>query len=131
MNFSAEDLNQLKRLGIDPARATRQINLLRTGQIDIKLERPCIVGDGIIQLQPAANARLQKAFEKAAAAGQVAAFCPGFRGRLAHVQSAPGRPQQRPGGPDRQQICWLFSTTWTSSPFMPTCRRPWPKTNKI
>ena len=48
MNFSAEDLRQLKRLGIDPARATRQINLLRTGQIDIKLERPCIVGDGII-----------------------------------------------------------------------------------
>ena len=76
MNFSAEDLNKLKRLGIDPARATRQINLLRTGQIDIKLERPCIVGDGIIQLQPEANARLQKAFEKAAETGRLLRFVP-------------------------------------------------------
>jgi len=35
MNFSTEDLNQLKRLGIDPEKAARQINLLRTGQVDI------------------------------------------------------------------------------------------------
>ena len=33
MNFSTEDLDQFKRLGIDPAKAAYQINLLRTGQI--------------------------------------------------------------------------------------------------
>ena len=76
MNFSTEDLNQLKQLGIDPAHANRQITLLRTGQIDIKLERPCIVGDGIIQLQPEANAHLQRAFEKAAEAGRLRRFVP-------------------------------------------------------
>jgi len=76
MNFSAEDLNQLKRMRIDPVQAARQINLLRTGQVDIKLERPCILGDGIIQLQPEANARLQRAFKKAAEAGRLLRFIP-------------------------------------------------------
>jgi hypothetical protein len=76
MNFSTADLDQLKQLGIDPARAVRQINLLRTGQIDIKLERPCVVGDGIIQLQPEAHARLNRAFENASAAGRLLRFVP-------------------------------------------------------
>lgn len=97
MNFSAEDLYQLKQLGIGPAQATRQISLLRTGQIDTKLERPCIVGDGIIQLQPAATARLQKTFEKAAAAGRLLRFVPAsgaasrmFSQLLAARHSEPG-----------------------------------------
>ena len=76
MNFSTEDLNQLKRLGIDPAKAARQINLLRTGQVDIKLERPCVGGDGIIQIRPEAHARLNRAFEKASAAGRLLRFVP-------------------------------------------------------
>ncbi len=76
MNFSTEDLNQLKRLGIDPAKAARQINLLRTGQVDIKLERPCVAGDGIIQIRPEAHTRLNRAFEKASAAGRLLRFVP-------------------------------------------------------
>ena len=76
MNFSTEDLNQLKQQGIDPAKAARQINLLRTGQIDIKLERPCVVGDGIAQLQPEAHDRLNKAFDNASAAGRLLRFVP-------------------------------------------------------
>ena len=99
MNFSTADLKQLKQLGIDPAQATRQINLLRTGQVDIKLERPCIVGDGIIQLQPEANTRLQRAFEKAVEAGRLLRFVPasGAASRMfsqlqAARNSKPGEP---------------------------------------
>jgi len=76
MNFSTEDLDHLKRLGINPAKAARQINLLRTGQVDIKLQRPCVAGDGIIQIRPEAYARLNRAFEKAAAAGRLLRFVP-------------------------------------------------------
>ena len=76
MNFSAEDLNQLKQQGIDPGKAARQINLLRTGQIDVKLERPCVVGDGIIQLPPDAHARLDRAFASASTEGRLLRFVP-------------------------------------------------------
>jgi len=76
MNFSTEDLNQLKQLGIDPAKAACQIKLLRTGQIDIKLERPCVAGDGIVQIRSEAHARLNRAFEKASAAGRLLRFVP-------------------------------------------------------
>jgi hypothetical protein len=99
MNFSAEDLRQLKRLGIDPAHANRQITLLRTGQIDIKLERPCIVGDGIIQLQPAATARLQKAFEKAAAAGRLRRFVPASGAASRMFSQLQAARNSAPGGP--------------------------------
>jgi len=76
MNFSDEDLSHLKRLGIDPVKAVRQINLLRTGQIDIKLERPCTAGDGIMQIRPESHARLNRGFENAAAAGRLLRFVP-------------------------------------------------------
>ena len=76
MNFSNTDLNHLKHLGIESAKAVRQINLLRTGQIDIKLERPCTAGDGIIQIRPESHARLNKVFEHAATAGRLLRFVP-------------------------------------------------------
>jgi len=76
MNFSTKDLNHLKQLGIDPAKAARQICLLRTGQVANKLERPCVAGDGIIQIRPQAHARLNGAFEKASAAGRLLHFVP-------------------------------------------------------
>jgi hypothetical protein len=50
MNFSAEDLKQLQSLDIEPSEAARQLSWLRTGQVDIKLERPCTTGDGITQM---------------------------------------------------------------------------------
>ncbi len=49
MDFSSNDLKQLQEQHIEPAKAARQLNLLRTGQVDTKLERPCTVGDGIVQ----------------------------------------------------------------------------------
>ena len=78
MNFSAEDLKQLKALDIDPSKALRQLAWLRTGQVDIKLERPCTVGDGIVQIQPSVYSHLNKSFASAHA----------HRGRTGYWQAA-------------------------------------------
>ncbi len=76
MNFSAADQQQLSALGIDTSKAARQINLLRTGQTDIKLERPCTPGDGILQINEENYERLNKTFLKAATAGRLLRFVP-------------------------------------------------------
>ncbi|MDH4008922.1 MAG: DUF4301 family protein, partial [Desulfuromonadales bacterium] len=76
MNFTAENIKQLEALGIEPSQAARQLAWLRSGQLDIKLERCCTVNDGITQLQPESYAHLQRAFESAIAAGRLRRFVP-------------------------------------------------------
>ena len=76
MNFSIEDLQQLKQCGIEPSKAERQISLLRTGQTELRLERPCTLGDGITQLEPASFSRLNDVFEHAATEGRLQRFVP-------------------------------------------------------
>ena len=76
MNFSADDLKQLKALHIEPSQAARQLAWLRTGQVDITLERPCTPGDGIVQISPDAHESLNKSFVKAVAAGRLSRFVP-------------------------------------------------------
>ena len=76
MNFTTEDLQQLEALEIEPSKAARQLAWLRSGQLDIKLERCCTVDDGITQLQPESHAYLYKAFDSAIAAGRLRRFVP-------------------------------------------------------
>jgi hypothetical protein len=76
MNFTAEDLKQLEALGIEPSKAARQLAWLRSGQLDIKLERCCTVDDGITRLQPESHAYLNKACDLAIAAGRLRRFVP-------------------------------------------------------
>lgn len=76
MNFSADDLRQLESLNIPQATAERQLALLRTGQLDIKLERSCTADDGIIQIHSDGHAYLNKSFETAVAAGRLRRFVP-------------------------------------------------------
>ncbi len=76
MNFSADDLKQLKALNIEPSKAASQLACLRTGQVDIKLERPCTPGDGIVQIQPASHAYLHRSFATAVAKGRLQRFIP-------------------------------------------------------
>ena len=76
MNFSADDLTQLKALNIEPSKAASQLNWLRTGQVDVKLERPCTPGDGIVQIQPDSHAYLNKSFATAVAKGRLGRFIP-------------------------------------------------------
>lgn len=76
MNFSAEDLQQLEELGIEPSKAERQLALLRIGQTSIRLERCCTVDDGIAQIPPESHAYLNKVFAAAAATGRLQRFVP-------------------------------------------------------
>jgi hypothetical protein len=76
MNFSTDDLKQLKALKIDPSNAAHQITCLRTGPVSIKLVRPCSPSDGIIQIQPDAHNYLNRAFSAAAAASRLCRFVP-------------------------------------------------------
>ena len=76
MNFSADDLKQLKELNIEPSIAASQLTWLRTGQVDIKLERPCTPGDGIVQIQSSSHAYLNRSFATAVAKGRLRRFIP-------------------------------------------------------
>ena len=76
MNFSDTDRKQLNGIGIDLAHAARQVSLLRTGQTDIKLERPCTPGDGVLRLAPDSFERLNNSFLTAAEAGRLLRFVP-------------------------------------------------------
>lgn len=76
MNFSTDDLQQLRQRHIEPSKAARQLAWLRTGQVDIKLVRPCTPGDGIQQIQPDRYAVLNTLFFTAAAAGRLQRFVP-------------------------------------------------------
>ena len=76
MNFSVNDLKQLKTLNIEPSTAARQLTWLRSGQVDVKLERPCIPGDGIIQIQADSHDYLNKSFAAAVVAGRLQRFIP-------------------------------------------------------
>jgi hypothetical protein len=76
MNFSADDLKQLKALRIEPSQAARQLAWLRTGQVNIKLERPCTRGDGIVQIDPGSHDSLNNSFAKAVTARRLLRFVP-------------------------------------------------------
>jgi hypothetical protein len=76
MNFSTDDLKQLRALNIEPSRAARQLTRLHTGQVDVKLVRPCVLGDGIISLQENMYDYLNKSFAAAVATGRLVHFIP-------------------------------------------------------
>ena len=76
MNFSTNDLKHLKAHSIESSKAVRQLTQLRTGQVDVKLERPCVLGDGIISLQASTHDYLNKSFAAAVATGSLIRFIP-------------------------------------------------------
>ena len=57
--FSAEDLAQLGAAGIPPEEALRQHQILRAPPNPLRLERPCLVGDGIRRLDKGEEARYE------------------------------------------------------------------------
>jgi hypothetical protein len=74
--FSARDLVQLKDRGISLDEARRQLALLATGAPPMVLRRPCVVGDGIVQLEPRGHETLLAAADQASAEGRVSKFVP-------------------------------------------------------
>lgn len=100
--FSAADLEQLATRGIPEHEALRQLALLRNPPPPVRLDRPCTVGDGIVRLAAAAQARCITDGEAAAAAGRVIKFVPAsgaatrmFKDLLGALQEEP-RPSHTP-----------------------------------
>ena len=74
--FTATDLAQLTARGITPEEARRQLALLAAGTQAVVLDRPCTIGDGIVQLDPATHDALLAAADQAAAEGRITKFVP-------------------------------------------------------
>ena len=74
--FTNTDLRQLETRGISPAEAERQLTLLRQAPPATRLDRPCTIGDGIVQITAADHSRLLAAAARAAADGRVTKFVP-------------------------------------------------------
>jgi hypothetical protein len=75
-DFTDQDVALLTEAGIDLATATEHLERLRRPPVAARLHRPCTIGDGIEQLDPAEQARLAAAGSAAAAEGRVTKFVP-------------------------------------------------------
>lgn len=67
---------QLAAIGIPLEEAERQLELLQSPPSPIHLERPCTVGDGILQVDPSQDKSLLDAWQVAAGAGRLSKFVP-------------------------------------------------------
>lgn len=70
------DLRQLKALGIDQTQFYRQIDLFLRGGCNLRLRRPCTVGDGVRQILPEEREKYLQFHSEAAAAGRFIKFVP-------------------------------------------------------
>ncbi|MBX3028054.1 DUF4301 family protein [bacterium] len=73
---SDADRAQLADLGITPDEVERQIALFARPPAPVRLDRPCMLGDGIRGLSVAERAAARQAHAAAAAAGRVSKFTP-------------------------------------------------------
>lgn len=62
--FTAEDLRQIKKLGLAPGDLKKQLALFRQGPIFLRLCRPCSVGDGILPLNALDKKKLHALFAR-------------------------------------------------------------------
>jgi hypothetical protein len=76
VEFSPADITQLEEHGIDPARAGRQLELLRAGHSWTRLERPCTLGDGILHHQDVSLKLIDRYFDLAVEAERLMRFVP-------------------------------------------------------
>ncbi|HUE85308.1 MAG TPA: DUF4301 family protein [Vicinamibacterales bacterium] len=74
--FTDRDLTQLRHRGIAPEEAADQLRLLQQSPRPIILDRPCTVGDGIVQLAASQHAELLDTSRQASAERRVQKFVP-------------------------------------------------------
>lgn len=87
--FSAQDREVLAARGIAVTEAERQLRLLRDPPTAIHLDRPCTIGDGIVQLASEDHPELLQRFDEAAQNGRFSRFVPasGAASRMFHQLS--------------------------------------------
>jgi len=74
--FTEADRAELAARGISIAEAERQLRLLRHPPPPVRLDRPCVPGDGIVRLDPAEHDELLDRYRTAVSAGRVTKFVP-------------------------------------------------------
>ena len=74
--LSEADRSQIETRGLTVDDVAGQLRWLRHEPPAIHLDRPCTLGDGIVQLSSAQHTALQDRFQAAAAAGRFAKFVP-------------------------------------------------------
>ncbi|MGD2115017.1 MAG: DUF4301 family protein, partial [Acidobacteriota bacterium] len=74
--FTDSDLAQLRRHGISPDEAERQVALLKNPPPPPALDRACTVGDGVVRLPEERHGDLVARFDEARRAGRVSKFVP-------------------------------------------------------
>ena len=76
LEFSAADLQQMSRLGLNEAQVRRQIEIFRKPRTYIRLKRPCTLGDGIVQIGSPEMENCLQLQGQAAAAERFCKFVP-------------------------------------------------------
>lgn len=74
--FTANDEKQLTSHGISLDEAKRQLEILRTQPTLVELDRPCTIGDGIVQIQPSDWPGLKELHNEAARESRWTKFTP-------------------------------------------------------
>src|SRR5207253_1974360 len=74
--FNSRDLSEIKKRGIPPGEALRQLETLAHPPAPAHLERPCVPGDGITVLPESEADRHLAAADTARLAGRLGAFTP-------------------------------------------------------
>jgi hypothetical protein len=99
MSFTPQDLQDLERRGIRPAEAERQLGLFRVPPAPTALDRPCTVGDGILRLSEAEQAKYERLGHEHLKLGGVAKFVPAsgaatrmFKDLLTALEQKDGMP---------------------------------------
>ncbi|MBI5583417.1 MAG: DUF4301 family protein [Deltaproteobacteria bacterium] len=133
-SLSREDLAHLRALGISKTRTLQQIALLQKAGHHRKLDRPCLVGDGIHRISRTEARSLIPVQEAGASAGRFLKFVPasGAASRMFesllhyHRQSEVSqihqiRERARQGGP-RARALLYFLEEWRCFPFSEALR---------
>jgi hypothetical protein len=104
VEFSDTDRARLAGRGIAEAEAHRQLEFLRRPPPPIVLERPCVVGDGVLALSPAEQEQAIARGRAVVGAGRVTKFVPAsgaatrmFQALIA-ANGGTGRPSSTPAG---------------------------------
>lgn len=98
MSFSSGDLAQLAEHGVAPEEAERQLELLRNPPPPIVLDRPCVVGDGVVALSPAEQEEALARGRAVVSSGRVTKFVPasGAATRMFQALIAASHGAERP-----------------------------------
>ena len=68
--FTKEDLSQIDLRGMTVSNVTSQISTFEKGVPCTRLSRPCLVGDGIVQIEQADISRLKTLYATASGSGR-------------------------------------------------------------